>query len=941
MSQRKRNRLTLDFSILILTVSSFFTFNFLPCSGQNIRRVNTENLQQNGAQTESLGIGDVNQRQMKDCPTDVLKIKCSLNNNKDADCNDYINNDPVCNLYVKYTFKWCNTHQNDTLVLDAQKSSIKMYINNNMTVKFFVENGNSNKIGPCQCRKKVLYQQMSTCKWSVSLQIKGNAISAAGTKSAAYSYKYAPIAIKTLQPTPTTTSQPISTATCKMNEKPVSSISCVTSSQEKCNEIVYNPLKCEIVSFIYTFKVCNDGINADMILSWAQAKVYGNKKVLNKINDGTPLLFQQCRNQKLTEQLNTCDKSLEDNMKVRMKVIMNVDSEKKGKKCHSYLSFKYPLPLVPSSSPSDMPTLITSPVPSVPAAPPTFKPSARPTFKPSAPPTFKPSARPTFKPSAPPTFKPSAPPTFKPTAPPTFKPSASPTFKPSLPPQESSTPCLSNTIDCFVMDTNTPCDNAIIISESCSLKLKFDLKSCFYGQSPLSVKITSSITKYNGKIIKLTEIENQMSLKYGECEHHNFTKVVNGCLSEPIHINHNRGGFVTNGSKGKWCFEHAYKNFTVTARVKTGLPTLTPTSPPSTNPTRSPTTNPTQSPTTNPTLLPTTNPTRSPSTNPSQSPTLTTNPTLAPSTISPTRTQNCVGFSDKTRKVEILKKLSSIYNNLADVSLESYSTIPPPQSSALHWLLIEDGAYTCPNDPNLSQRYALAVFYFSTNGDTWKACNRISLGTCDPKLYQIDNDPKKVEWSNETWLSGSHECTWGGLSCTNKNDIKILDRIDLDSNNVTGTIPFEIEEFSNIRYFIIEGAENSTKYIEGVGGLQGSIPAQLGSLKNLLFIDLNYNSLTGSIPNQIFSLSYLKILDLNDNKLTGTLETEIENLDQLVMLSLDNNALSGTIPPQLGDLTKLKGASFAGNDFTGNIPSELCARSILVLPSCPHNFRIG
>ena len=71
MSQRKRNRLSLDFSILILTVSSFFTFNFLPCSGQNIPRANTENLQQNGVQTESLGIGDVNQRQMQDCPTDV------------------------------------------------------------------------------------------------------------------------------------------------------------------------------------------------------------------------------------------------------------------------------------------------------------------------------------------------------------------------------------------------------------------------------------------------------------------------------------------------------------------------------------------------------------------------------------------------------------------------------------------------------------------------------------------------------------------------------------------------------------------------------------------------------------------------------------------------------------------------------------------------------
>jgi len=891
MSQRKRNRVSLDFSILILTVSSFFTFNFLPCSGQNIQRANTENLQQNGVQTESLGIGDVNQRQMQDCPTDVLKIKCSLTNNEGTECNDYINDDPLCNLDVKHTFKWCNTHKSDTLVLDAQKSSIKMIINQNVTVNFLVENGDSNKIEPCQCRKKVFKQRMNTCKWNVSLLIKGSTVSAAGTPSPAYSYEYKPFAIKTL--TPTTTPQDISTASCEMNEKPMPSISCVTSTQEKC---VYNPSKCEIVSFVYTFKVCNDGINADMILTWAQAKVHGSKKVLNNINDGTPLLFQQCRKQKLTKQLNTCDNSFVDNMKV----VMNVDSKKNGKKCHSFLSFEYPHPLVSSLSPSHMPTLISSPVPSVPAAPPTFKPSAPPTFKSSAPPTFKPSAPPTFKPSTPPTFKSSAP----------------PTFKPSLPPQGSSTPCLSSTIDCFVMDSNKPCDNTIIISETCSVKLKFDLKACFVGQPSSSLKIKSGIITINANTINLPETENQVSLKNGDCEHYTFTRVVNGCLSKLIHVKFNRGGVVNNGSKSKWCGGNAYKNFAVTARVKTGPPTLTPTSPPSTNPVRSPTTNPTLSPTTNP----------------SQSPTLTTNPTLAPSTISPTRTQNCVGFSDKTRKEEILRKLSTIYNNLADASLESYSTIHPPQSSALHWLLIEDEAYTCPNDPNLSQRYALAVFYFSTNGDTWKACNRISLVSCEPKLHQIDNDKKEVEWSNKAWLSRSNECDWGGLSCTNKNDIKILDRIDLDSNNVTGTIPFEIEEFSNIRYFIIEGAENSAKYIEGVGGLQGPIPTQLGSLKNLLFIDLNYNSLTGSIPSQIFSLSYLKILDLNDNKLTGILETEIENLNQLVMLSLDNNILSGTIPTQIGDLTELRAASFAGNDFTGNIPSELCARSIIVVP---------
>lgn len=94
-----------------------------------------------------------------------------------------------------------------------------MIINQNVTVDFLVENGDSNKIEPCQCRKKVLKQRMNTCKWNVSLLIKGRTVSAAGSPSPAYSYEYEAFAIKTL--TPTTTPQAISTASCEMNEKPM------------------------------------------------------------------------------------------------------------------------------------------------------------------------------------------------------------------------------------------------------------------------------------------------------------------------------------------------------------------------------------------------------------------------------------------------------------------------------------------------------------------------------------------------------------------------------------------------------------------------------------------------------------------------------------------------------------------------------------------------
>jgi Leucine-rich repeat (LRR) protein len=67
-------------------------------------------------------------------------------------------------------------------------------------------------------------------------------------------------------------------------------------------------------------------------------------------------------------------------------------------------------------------------------------------------------------------------------------------------------------------------------------------------------------------------------------------------------------------------------------------------------------------------------------------------------------------------------------------------------------------------------------------------------------------------------------------------------------------------------------------------------------------IDLNNQELTGSIPPEIGCLTNLEYLYLYDNQLTGGIPSEIGNLTNLDYLALFNNQLTGEIPPEVCDL---------------------------------------
>lgn len=87
--------------------------------------------------------------------------------------------------------------------------------------------------------------------------------------------------------------------------------------------------------------------------------------------------------------------------------------------------------------------------------------------------------------------------------------------------------------------------------------------------------------------------------------------------------------------------------------------------------------------------------------------------------------------------------------------------------------------------------------------------------------------------------------------------------------------------------------------------MTGTIPSELGEIRTLEQIDLNFNLLEGSIPEELYNLSNLRQMDLNDNELTGTISTEIGKLTRLSFFQIENNRFSGTVPSQISALNIL------------------------------------
>ena len=140
-----------------------------------------------------------------------------------------------------------------------------------------------------------------------------------------------------------------------------------------------------------------------------------------------------------------------------------------------------------------------------------------------------------------------------------------------------------------------------------------------------------------------------------------------------------------------------------------------------------------------------------------------------------------------------------------------------------------------------SDRLALEALYRATGGDEW--------------------------WDHTNWMSDEPLSAWKGVSTTGDGRVR---KLELPDNN-----------------------------------LAGRIPAAIGLLDSLVYLDLFSNALTGPIPTAIGRLRSVESLFLGHNDLSGSLPAEMGNMTGLRYLQINDTRLEGEVPEAFTDL-KLK-----------------------------------
>ncbi len=196
--------------------------------------------------------------------------------------------------------------------------------------------------------------------------------------------------------------------------------------------------------------------------------------------------------------------------------------------------------------------------------------------------------------------------------------------------------------------------------------------------------------------------------------------------------------------------------------------------------------------------------------------------------------------------------------------------------------------------PPVSKRELLIALYNNTGGDNWTNKSGWKTPPLEP----------------DGFAAIGTENTWYGVTCDSGNNY--VTQININNNNLTGTIPSEIGNHTSLlRIFLYSNK------------LSGAIPPEIGNLTNLTYLDLHSNQISGSIPPEIGNLTNIQSLSLNINQLSGLISSEIGNLTKLTTLRLYSNQLSGSIPPEIGNLTNLTDLDLHSNQISGGIPSEI------------------
>ena len=189
-----------------------------------------------------------------------------------------------------------------------------------------------------------------------------------------------------------------------------------------------------------------------------------------------------------------------------------------------------------------------------------------------------------------------------------------------------------------------------------------------------------------------------------------------------------------------------------------------------------------------------------------------TNPPENPPTSSPLPS-SMAPFPTESTISDLYGLIVQLIRDIIPSSVQALLDQTSPQYQALQWLIEDLQERPIVSNTKILQRLSMAIVFFGMNGDSWT--------------------------NGEGWLSSDDICQWFSTSTDPTcNDEGLMQRLELQSNNLVGYIPDEIRLLSE-SLLVLNLSQNR---------LVGEIPEKLGELTNLSLVKLESNDLAGTIP---------------------------------------------------------------------------------------------